>query len=338
MKPRTYREAGVDIEREGRSIAALTSQLAYAREGLGAPFGPAGFFTSLLDFGDWALTLNTDCVGTKLLVARDLGRWDTVGIDCVAMSVNDCLCVGAEPLAFVDYLAVGAYDESVAQEVGRGLNRGAELADVTVVGGEFSTVPEIVREYDLVGACIGSVRKEDIVDGTTVEPGQVIVGLRSSGLHSNGYTLARKLLEAEGVSLEDPVPGSAETYGEALLRPTEIYVRDVRRVLQEVHVRGMAHLTGGGLLNLARVRSDVGYQIEDPFPPQPIFRALQDLGSLADREMYRTFNMGQGFALVLEESEADMAVELLRKGGEARVMGQVTEGKGVHLPGSDLTL
>lgn len=338
MKPRTYKEAGVDIDLEGRSIAALASQLAYARKGLGAPFGPAGFFTSLLDFGDWALTLNTDGVGTKLLVARDLGRWDTVGIDCVAMSVNDCVCVGAQPLAFVDYFAVGTYDESVARDVGRGLNRGAELADVTVVGGEFSTVPEIVRDFDLVGACVGSVRKEDIVDGTSVEPGQVIVGLRSSGVHSSGFTLVRKLLEAEGVSLSDSVPGAAQTYGEVLLRPTEIYVQDVRRVLRGGGVTGMAHITGGGLLNLGRIRPDVAYEIEDPFPPPPIFRALQDLGSLADGEMYRTFNMGQGFALVMEAGDAEAALELLSEGGRAQVIGRVAEGRGVHLPEADLTL
>ncbi|MEE9593290.1 MAG: phosphoribosylformylglycinamidine cyclo-ligase [Thermoplasmata archaeon] len=338
MKPRTYKESGVDIEREDRSIAALASQLAYTRQGLGAPFGPAGFFTSLIDFGEWALTLNTDGVGTKLLVARDLGRWDTVGIDCVAMSVNDCLCVGAEPLAFVDYFAVGKYDESVAREVGRGLNRGAELADVTVVGGEFSTVPEIVQDYDLVGACVGSVRKDAIIDGTGVQPGQVIVGLRSSGLHSSGFTLVRKLLQAEGIALQDPVPGAAETFGEALLRPTEIYVRDVRRVLQAVDVTGMAHVTGGGLLNLGRIRSDVAYQVDDPFPPQPIFVALQALGHLDPQEMYRTFNMGQGFALIMGEEEADAALELLRDGGEAQVIGTVTEGQGVHLPGEEAAL
>ncbi|MFQ6012229.1 MAG: phosphoribosylformylglycinamidine cyclo-ligase [Thermoplasmata archaeon] len=338
MKPRSYKEAGVDIEREDRSIAALASQLAYTRQGLGAPFGPTGFFTSLIDFGDWALTLNTDCVGTKLLVARDAGRWDTVGIDCVAMSVNDCVCVGAEPLAFVDYFAVGRYDESVAREVGRGLNRGAELANVTVVGGEFSTVPEIVREHDLVGACVGSVRKEDIVDGTAVRPGQVIVGIRSSGLHANGYTLARKLLQAEGVSLEDPVPGAGETYGEALLRPTQIYVQDVLRVLRAVEVAGMSHITGGGLRNLARVRPDVAYEVDDPFPPQPIFDALQALGDLEDREMYGTFNMGQGFAFFLEEEEADAALEVLQEGGGAKVIGTVGKGRGVHLPSRDITL
>lgn len=338
MKPRSYKESGVDIEQEDRSIAALASQLAYARQGLGAPFGPAGFFTSLIDFGEWALTLNTDGVGTKLLVARDLGRWDTVGIDCVAMSVNDCLCVGAEPLAFVDYFAVGKYDESVAREVGRGLNRGAELADVTVVGGEFSTVPEIVQDYDLVGACVGSVRKDAIVDGTGVQPGQVIVGLRSSGLHSSGFTLVRKLLQAEGIALQDTVPRTAETYGEALLRPTEIYVRDVRRVLQAVDVTGMAHITGGGLLNLGRIRSDVAYQVYDPFPPHPIFDALQALGDLDPQEMYRTFNMGQGFALTMGEEEADAALEVLRDGGEAQVIGRVTEGQGVHLPGDEAAL
>ncbi len=338
MKPRSYQEAGVDIEREERTIGALASQLSYAREGLGAPFGPTGFFTPLLDFGDWALTLNTDCVGTKLLVARDIGRWDTVGIDCVAYSVNDCICVGAEPLAFVDYFAVGNYDDSHAREIGQGLNRGAELAQVTVVGGEFSTVPEIVQDYDLVGACIGSVRKEDIVDGSGVRPGQVIVGLRSSGLHSTGFTLARKLLEAEGVTYDETIPGSADTYGEALLRPTEIYVRDVLAVLRTCSVTGLAHITGGGLLNLSRLRSDVAYEVEDPFAPQAIFEALQALGDIEDREMYRTFNMGQGFALIMEETEAEAALDILNKGAGAKVLGTVAEGRGVHLPEVDLTL
>lgn len=338
MKPRTYEEAGVDIEKEDLSIQALASQLRYARKGLGAPFGPTGFFTSLVDFGDWALTLNTDCVGTKLLVARDLGRWDTVGIDCVAYSVNDAICVGAEPLAFVDYLAVGTYDESVAREVGRGLNRGAQLADVTVVGGEFSTVPEIVRDFDLVGACIGSVRKENIVDGTAVRAGQSIVGLRSSGVHSSGYTLVRKLLQATGVTYEDTVPGSGESFGATLLRPTEIYVRAVLGVLRTSAVAGLAHITGGGLLNVSRLRRDVAYEIHDPFEPQPIFQALQDLGNLDDREMFRTFNMGQGFVLVLEEEEVDKAMKTLRKSHEAQVIGEVTEGTGVHIPELNLHL
>ncbi len=338
MKPKSYREAGVDIKKEEQSIASLVSQLAYKRKGLGSPIDVPGFFTGLVDFGEWALTLNTDGVGTKLLVARDLGKWDTVGIDCVAMSVNDALCAGAEPLAMVDYLAVGKYDEQVAGQIGMGLERGAKIANISIIGGELATVPEIVSDYDLAGTCLGFVRKDAIVDGSQVEPGNVIVGLRSSGLHSNGFTLVRKLLSSESVKYELKVPGTAETWGEVLLRPTEIYVREVLDVLRSTAVAGMAHITGGGLLNLPRVNPNFGYDVDDPFEPQPVYEALREMGDLEAAEMYRTFNMGQGFALIMEEAEAKKALDILRPVREAQIIGTVTSQKGVRLSSLDLSL
>lgn len=339
MKPRSYREAGVDVVREADTIASLVRQLRFRRTGLGAPLDLPDFFTALVDFGEWALTLNADGVGTKILVAQAAGVWDTVGVDCVAMNVNDALCVGAEPLAMVDYLAVGRYEEGVAEQIGVGLNRGAEEANVTLVGGELATVPEIVAGYDLGGTCLGAVRKEAIVDGRKVRPGQVLVGLPSSGTHSNGYTLVRKLLQAAEVSLEDPVPGDGAPWAEVLLRPTEIYVREVLELLSSCPVTGLAHITGGGLQNLSRIRRDVAYDVTDPLPPQPVFRALQELGEIADREMYTTFNMGQGFVLVVEEQAADEAVSLLQSHErKAAVIGTVREGEGVRLPSLDLTL
>ncbi len=338
MKPRSYREAGVDVVREADTIASLVRQLRFKRSGVGAPLDLPDFFTALVDFGEWALTLNTDGVGTKILVAQAQGRWETVGIDCVAMNVNDALCVGAEPLAMVDYLAVDRYDEKVAEQIGVGLNRGAERANVTLVGGELATIPEIVEGYDLVGTCLGAVRKDAIVDGRAVRPGQVLVGLPSSGAHSNGYTLVRRLLQAAEVSLEEKVPGDRATWGEVLLRPTEIYVREVLEVLASCPVTGLAHITGGGLQNLARIRRDVAFEVEDPLAPQPLFHALQALGEIEDREMYTTFNMGQGFVLVMEEDAAKEALPLLRKGRDAAVIGSVTEGEGVHLPSLDMKL
>ncbi len=328
----------MDIEREEQSIASLVSQLRYKRTGLGSPIDLPGFFTGLIDFGKWALTLNTDSVGTKLLVAQELGRWDTVGMDCVAMNVNDALCAGAEPLAMVDYLAVGKYEEEVARQIGVGLDRGAELANITLIGGELATIPEIVEGYDLVGTCVGYVRKEDIIDGRDVSPGQVIIGLRSGGLHSNGYTLVRKLLKAEGISHEERVSGSQETWGEALLRPTEIYVREVLEVLKACRVTGMAHVTGGGLRNLSRIKGGLRFEVHDPFSPQPVFLALQEIGGINLREMYTTFNMGQGFVLVMEEEEADQALEILRETREAKVIGQVAKGHGVRIPSLEITL
>ncbi|MCJ2520813.1 MAG: phosphoribosylformylglycinamidine cyclo-ligase [Candidatus Thermoplasmatota archaeon] len=338
MKPRSYREAGVDILKEERSIASLVSQIHYKRQGLGSPIDLPGFFTALIDFGEWALTMNTDGVGTKLLVAQVLGKWDTVGIDCVGMNVNDTLCVGAQPLAMVDYFAVGDYDEEVAMQVGVGLDKGAEMADITIIGGELATIPEIVQGYDLVGTCLGCVRKNGIIDGKEVIPGQVVIGLRSSGLHSNGYTLARKLLEAEEIAYGDRVPGSSETWGEALLRPMEIYVREVLDALRSCRVAGLAHITGGGLRNLARIKGDLGFEIHDPFTPQPIFTALQEIGELDMKEMYSTFNMGQGFALVVEEGEADRALEILSRKREAKIIGRVVKGPGVKIPSFGISL
>ncbi len=331
MKPKSYKEAGVDIEKEERSIASLVSQLAFKRKGLGSPIEVPGFFTGLIDFGDWALTLNTDGVGTKLLVARDLGKWDTVGIDCVAMNVNDALCVGAEPLALVDYLAVGEYNEEVARQIGVGLAKGAELANISIIGGELATIPEIVKGYDLAGTSLGYVAKDRIIDGSKVGPGQVLVGLPSSGLHSNGYTLARKLLHSSGTSYEDVVPGGEETFGEAYLKPTEIYVREVLEVLTSCRVAGMVHITGGGLRNLARLGPDHLFEISDPLKPQPLFEALMEMGKIDIEEMHRTFNMGTGFVLVMEEGEAKAALKILRKKWQAGVIGSVQRGEGVEV-------
>ncbi len=337
MKPRSYREAGVDIEREDRTIASIVSQLSYRRRGLGSPIELSGFFTGLIDFGEWALTLNTDGVGTKLLVARDLGKWDTVGIDCVAMNVNDALCVGAEPLALVDYLALGEYDEEVVRQLGIGLNRGAELANITIVGGELATIPEIVKEYDLAGTCLGCVAKDRIIDGLRVKPGQAIIGIPSSGLHSNGFTLARKLLYSSGSSYDDRVPGGKETFAEAYLRPTEIYVREVLEVLKSCDVTGMAHITGGGIENVGRIRRDLLFEVSDPLRPQPIFDALREMGDLDAKEMYRTFNMGTGFVLLVDEGEAETALRILGKKWRAGVIGSVRRGKGVELSSLGLT-
>lgn len=328
----------MDIEKEEESIASLVSQLKYRRRGLGSPIDLPGFFTAAIDFGDWVLTLNTDGVGTKLLVARELGKWDTVGIDCVAMNVNDALCVGAEPLAMVDYFALDKYEEEVARQVGTGLDKGAQIANITIIGGELATIPEIVKGYDLVGTCLGYARKDRIIDGKDVRRGHVILGLRSSGLHSNGYTLARKLLQAEDVSYDEMVPGDQETYGEAMLRPMEIYVREVLEVLQTCRVAGMAHITGGGFRNIARIRRDLRFEISDPFDPQPIFKALQEMGGLESREMLTTFNMGLGFVLVMAEEEADIALKALRKGREAKVIGVVREGSGVEVPPMGVSL
>jgi phosphoribosylformylglycinamidine cyclo-ligase len=328
---RTYAEAGVDQDEKAAHIAALVAQLGFRRRGPGRPLTRIGHFTGLVDLGPWALSLCTDSVGTKLLVANEMRRWDTVGIDCVAMNVNDMICVGAEPLAFVDYLAIESYDREVARQLGIGLNRGAQMANVTVIGGEVAVLPEIVRGRDLVGACFGIVRKSRIVDGRAIRPGDVVIGLPSSGIHSNGLTLARRVLRDATLTVFDKVAGVGEAWGPTLLEPTAIYVRPVLRAMRRARLHGLAHITGGGLRNLVRLHPRVRFRIDDPIEPPVLFREIQALGGIDDREMYATFNMGMGFAIVAPERTADAVLRALRPEVRAKVVGRVTKGRGVSL-------
>ena len=213
-------------------------------------------------------------MGTKLLVAEALGRYDTVGIDCMAMNVNDVVCVGAEPIALLDYIAVVEADPAVLASVAEGLRRGAEDAGVEIPGGELAVVPEMVKGLDLVGACVGTVDLDAIVTGSAIEPGDAVVGLPASGVHSNGLTLARRALPDLD---ERPEELGGASVGETLLEPTVIYVRAVLELLRsEVDVRGLAHITGDGLLNLLRLEAEVGYRISSPLPRQPVFDLIAD--------------------------------------------------------------
>jgi phosphoribosylformylglycinamidine cyclo-ligase len=205
---RTYDEAGVSQDEKAAHIAALVAALTYRRKGVGKPLTKIGHFTGLVDFGSHALSLCTDSVGTKVLVAKEMRTWDTIGIDCVAMNVNDMICIGAEPLAFVDYVAIATYDREVARQIGIGLNRGAEMANVSIIGGEIAVVPEIVRELDLAGTCFGVVRKSKIIDGHAIRPGDVIIGLPSTGIHSNGLTLARRVLAENAITIPELISWS----------------------------------------------------------------------------------------------------------------------------------
>ncbi len=325
----TYARAGVDIDRKSGAIGSLVKQLAYRRKGRGTKVDAEGQFAGLIDFGDVYLTLCTDGVGTKLLLAEELGVWDTVGIDCVAMNVNDTICVGAEPIAFVDYIAIDRPDEALTAEVGKGLERGAALSNMDIVGGEIAVLPEMVKGLDISGTCLGYMEKERLVDGQGVEEGDLLVALRSSGVHSNGLTLARKVLESEGVPLGDSAPGLEGSVGMELLRPTEIYVQQVLGSLDWSEVHGMVNVTGGGMRNLLRLRRGLCYEIDRPPRPQPIFSLLQEWGSISDEEMYQTFNMGMGFIMAMPEDDAEAFV----KGADnASVVGSVRAGEGVRLP------
>ena len=331
----TYAGSGVDIDMKSRAIAALVKQLSFRRKEGPRMIDLPGQFTGLIDFGETILTLATDGVGTKLLLAKAMNKWDTVGIDCVAMNVNDTICAGAEPIAFVDYLAVDVPDPVLLEQIGIGLNEGCRLANCDLVGGEVAVLPEIVKEVDLSGACLGMVRRDRLVDGSRVKAGDVVVGLPSSGIHSNGLTLARKVLEAADVSLDEKFPSLRATIGLELLTPTEIYVQKVLRVVAECDVHGMVDVTGGGLRNFLRLREGVGVVIDDPLPAQPVFDILANLGKISVEEQYQTFNMGMGFAIILPEEEADKAKAICGDG--ARVVGHVVDVRGESAPSLDIS-
>jgi phosphoribosylformylglycinamidine cyclo-ligase len=330
-----YASAGVDTAEAGQALEGLVSILKTIETGRpsSAVVG-AGHYASVLAFDErTGIALCTDGVGTKLIVAEQASRFDTVGIDCVAMNVNDLICVGAEPRAMVDYLAVEQADPEVLAAIGRGLKAGAEKAGIEIPGGELAQLPEMVRGHpsphglDLVGAAVGTVPLDRVVTGGRISPGDALLGLPSSGLHSNGFTLARRaLLEHGGLALDDSPSELGRTVADELLEPTEIYVRAVLDLLDSgLDVRGLAHITGDGLLNLLRLNPETGYEIDEPLPAQPVFALIRELGRVPETEMHQVFNMGTGFVCVTPEGDAESALELLRRHyPSAAAIGRVT--------------
>jgi phosphoribosylformylglycinamidine cyclo-ligase len=331
-KGMTYAQAGVDIDKEFETIESLISQIKSPRKGFGKPMDVPGHFTGLVDFGDYALSLCTDGVGSKVLIANAMKKWDTVGIDCMAMNVNDMICIGAKPMAFVDYFAVEKHDSKMAKEIGKGLAKGAEQAGVSIIGGETATLPDIVKGFDLAGTCLGYVDKKEIITGKNIKPGDKIIGLKSNGIHSNGLSLARKIIKNKRLTYKHYFPGTKIRIGNELLKPTRIYVKEIMDILKKHEVKGMAHITGGGLNNLPRLNRKVEFKITSPLKPQDVFTHLQTMGNVKLQEMYRTFNMGMGFAIVADPSEVDGILKILKGRIEAKVVGEVAKGEGASLP------
>ncbi len=328
----TYAKAGVDIDKESLAISRITNILSsFKREGFGRPLHGFGHFSGLIDLGEFALALTCDGVGSKILVAKIANKYDTIGIDLVAMNVNDLIAIGAEPLAMLDYISFEKVDENVAEQIAKGLVEGAKKANISFVGGELATLPEITRDVDLVGFAVGYVKKDKIISGKDIKEGDIVVGLESSGLHSNGYTLARKVLLGK---LPKDYKIGEKTIIEELLTPTKIYVKEVMEILNKIEVKGLAHITGGGISNLARLSKKYGFLIDNMPEPKEIFKLIQKLGNVSEKEMYRTFNMGIGFCIVVEKTFVDDVISICEKyGTKAEVIGRVVKGEGVRLKG-----
>ena len=323
----TYKESGVDINLEEVTISALTSNLKKTLKHRDV-ITESGHFAALVRIGDKAIAMSTDGVGSKILVAELMDKYDTVGIDCVAMVVNDLLCVGAEPMAMVDYLAVEKPDPEVAEQIGAGLAEGAELAEVAMIGGETASLPEIVKNFDLAGTGIGIVDVENIITGEDIQEGDVLIGISSSGIHSNGLSLARRVfLQDAGLNVEDDLPGFPNTtVGKELLKPTRIYVKPVVELLNsDVTVHGLAHITGGGFNNLKRLKKDAGYNIDNLPKPNSIFLSMHSLGVPLE-ELYRVFNMGIGMVIIVKEEDAQNAINIIEKYNQAHIIGKVVNG------------
>lgn len=331
----TYEQTGVATDAAISALGRLVAHIAPARHrredgsGIGDSVLESGFFASILNLGNGTgLALATDGVGTKVLVAEMAQRYDTVGIDCIAMNVNDLICVGAEPLAMLDYLAVQATDPEVFDQLGRGLAVGAERANISIPGGEVSQMKEIIRGVregegiDLVGAAVGLVDLDKLVLGEGIDDGDVVVGLLSNGLHSNGYTLARRVFFGElGLQVDDHVDEFGHTVADELLRPTAIYVKPAMAMLRAgLPIKAFSHMTSDGFLNLLRVRSKVGYVLHDLPETQPVFDMLQKGGRIADEEMFLVYNMGIGFGVVVPEDTADEVIRIAAENGSPGAM------------------
>jgi phosphoribosylformylglycinamidine cyclo-ligase len=340
----------VDTEKADQSLVGLVDWVKRTeslRDGLGEPVLGIGYFANVIRLTDrLGLAISTDGVGTKILLAQQMNRYDGVGIDCIAMNVNDILCVGAEPIALVDYLAVEEADPELLSRIGESLYRGAKQARIVIPGGELAQVREMLhgsvegRAFDLVGTAVGTVELDRIVTGDDLREGDVVLGLASSGLHSNGYTLARKVIEQAGWGLDRPVDELGTSIGDALLEPTVIYVRHMEALSRAgIHPRALVHVTGDGLLNLTRVKSPVSFVLDSLPKPPPVFEIIQQLGNVDRAEMYATFNMGIGFCLVCSEAESRTALDILAgEGWKAWHLGHVDpdERRQVRLPGPGL--
>ena len=337
----TYARAGVDISKVRKSHEALARRLETTfkdRKGrVGDPIFPIGHYAGLVSLGHGqVLSLHTDSVGTKVIIARMMRKYDTIGIDCVAMCANDLVCTGAEPVSFLDYLALAKHDRRMVDEIAIGLVDGAKQAGMAIIGGETAIVPDLLSKdggIDLVGLAAGLCDEDDLILGDEVSDGDALVGVASSGIHSNGLSLARKVLLRK-YKLRSRVPELDRGLGEELLEPTLIYVKPVLEATRKLEVHGLAHITGGSFAKLDRIVGQAGLGADiDQLPPTPgIFKVIQRQGRIAGKEMYKTFNMGVGFIIVCPEKTEDSIIRLFSRWGHTAFhIGTVDRKKGIRV-------
>ncbi len=331
----TYKDAGIDIIKIKQSQQSIGNLIAstHKLQKKAKTMSGFGHYAGIVEIpGGTLLATHTDGVGTKVMIAQMMRKYDTVGIDCVAMNVNDIICTGAVPISFVDYIAANRNDQKIFNQIVCGLVKGATLAQVPIVGGETAILPDLISgksfSFDLAGMVVGILNKKEMILGNKIRTGDVIIGINSSGLHSNGYSLARKALLSR-YSIREKIKGIG-VLGDALLAPTEIYVKPVLEAIKESNIHGLAHITGGAFTKLLRLKK-TGFVLDNLPDTPPIFQAIEDQGVERD-EMYKTFNMGIGFCIIAPKEEAEKIMKIFKKYKfSSRQIGNISERKGVYI-------
>jgi phosphoribosylformylglycinamidine cyclo-ligase len=316
VREEAYKQTGVDTAEADAGLDHIIKRVqgTWPKHGMGRVVLPIGYFANVIELDGAGIALCTDGVGSKTIIATMMQKYDTIGIDCVAMNVNDMICVGAKPLSLVDYIAVERADASMLDAIAVGLCAGARMASISISGGETAQLKDLMKGFDLVGMAVGRVDLDKVICGKDVVEGDVVVGVRSNGVHSNGLSLARKaFFENHCYQIDHKFDELEITLGEELLRPTDIYVPEAMEILQRVKgVKALINITSDGLLNLARVDAKVGFEIDRLFEPHPIFPLIQRHANVADYEMFEVFNMGIGFCYVVHPDDEALTISILK--------------------------
>lgn len=327
-----YQLSGVDTDEADLGLKNLTTRIksTWPPTGQGQVLLDIGYYANVVNVGGQGIAITTDGVGSKSIIATAMNKYDTIGIDCIAMNVNDLICVGATPMSMVDYIAIDHVDSKILDEIAIGLCVGAKKSNISISGGEISQLPDVVNGFDLSGTAIGHVAIDRILVGKNVQPGDIVIGIESNGIHSNGLSLVRNtFFSLFKYKLTHKFDELDCRLGEELIKPTHIYVNEALDIMASIRsIKAFAHITSDGFLNLSRVAADVGFVI-DSLPEIPsIFKIIQELGDIEYSEMFSVFNMGVGFCVIVDSNEVDNTIKLINNQGKnAQVIGFVTDDK-----------